>query len=217
MPHLHCTMNSDLASRLKLTPVLPVVVIDDAASAIPLAEALLAGGIDAIEITLRTPAALDAIRAVSNQIPKMTVAAGTVLSAEDLQRAQDAGAQFAVSPGATPALLSAAQDSRIPLLPGVATASDIMLGLEFGLEFFKFFPAATSGGIEMLKAFAGPFASLRFCPTGGINLQNASAYLALENVVCVGGSWVTPASLIEHKDWKGIERLAKQAAAALRQ
>lgn len=209
-------MNSDLAARLKHTPVLPVVVIDDAASAVPLAEALLSGGIDAIEITLRTPAALDAIRQVSARLPQMSVAAGTVLSAEDLQRAQDGGAQFAVSPGATPALFNAAAKSRLPLLPGVATASDIMTGLEHGIGFFKFFPAATSGGVEALKAFAGPFASLRFCPTGGINLQNAVAYLAVENVVCVGGSWVAPASLIKQKDWRGIENLARQAIETLK-
>lgn len=209
-------MNSDLASRLKHTPVLPVVVIDDAASAVPLAEALLAGGISAIEITLRTSAALDAIRQVSARLPQMRMAAGTVLSADDLRRAHDAGAQFAVSPGMTPALLTAAKNSSIPLLPGVATASDIMLGLEYGLQFFKFFPAATSGGMEALKAFAGPFASLRFCPTGGINLQNAAAYLALENVVCIGGSWVAPASLIKQKDWRGIEALAKQAIDTLK-
>jgi len=209
-------MNAHLASRLALAPVLPVVTIEDASAAVPLAEALLAGGINAIEITLRTRSALSAIEDVAAKLPRMLVAAGTVLSPDDLQRSQDAGAQFAVSPGATSALLTAGKNSSIPLLPGVATASDIMLGLEHGIEFFKFFPAESSGGVASLKAFAGPFSNLRFCPTGGISLKNASSYLALENVVCVGGSWVAPSTLIKQKAWKDIETLAKQAVEMLK-
>jgi 2-dehydro-3-deoxyphosphogluconate aldolase/(4S)-4-hydroxy-2-oxoglutarate aldolase len=205
-------MSTSLHAVLASTPVLPVVVIDDAAHATPLAQALLRGGIDAIEITLRTSAALDAIRAIAQEVPKMRVGVGTVLTARDLDASAKAGATFAVSPGATPALLDAARSSPLPLLPGIATTSDIMQGLEFGYSFFKFFPAASSGGVEALKAFGGPFAQARFCPTGGINLQNAPGYLALSNVVCVGGSWLTPAATIRQRDWAAIESLARQAA-----
>jgi 2-dehydro-3-deoxyphosphogluconate aldolase/(4S)-4-hydroxy-2-oxoglutarate aldolase len=207
---------SSLAKLLVRTPVLPVVTIDDANTAVPLARALLRGGVTAIEITLRTAAGLDAIAQVAKHVPDMLVGAGTILSPVDLQACAIAGAVFAVSPGATPSLYAAARSSSIPLLPGISTTSDIMLGLEHGIEFFKFFPAATSGGAEALKAFSGPFAQLRFCPTGGITLGTARSYLALSNVVCVGGSWLTPTAAIQKRDWETIERLAKEAVTALR-
>ena len=203
---------SSLRELLANTTVLPVVTIDDANSAVPLANALLKGGIAAIEITLRTPAALDAMAKVAKQVPNMLVGAGTVLSPKDLAACASAGAAFAVSPGATPTLLAAAKTSSIALLPGISTTSDIMLGLEYGLDFFKFFPAATSGGVDALKAFAGPFSQLRFCPTGGISLQTAPSYLALKNVVCIGGSWITPTSLIQKQDWNAITTLAREAS-----
>lgn len=204
---------SSLRELLANTTVLPVVTIDDADSAVPLANALLKGDIAAIEITLRTSAALDAIARVAKQVPGMLVGAGTVLSPKDLDACASAGAAFAVSPGATPTLLAAAKTSRIALLPGISTTSDIMLGLEYGLDFFKFFPAATSGGVDALKAFAGPFSQLRFCPTGGISLQTAPSYLALKNVACIGGSWITPTALIQKQDWNAITTLAREATA----
>ena len=207
---------SSLATLLARTPVLPVVTVDNAEDAVPLAQSLLRGGIKAIEVTLRTAAGLDAIAQIAKQVPDMLIGAGTVLSPKDLMACAAAGAVFAVSPGATPQLLTAAKSSRIPLLPGVSTTSDIMLGLEHDLQFFKFFPAATSGGVDALKAFSGPFSQLRFCPTGGITLNTAPSYLALKNVVCIGGSWLTPAAAIEKKDWDTIERLAREAVTNLR-
>ena len=201
-----------LVSLLARTPVLPVVIIDSADSAVPLAHALLRGGINAIEITLRTDAALAAITQVAKHVPDMLLGVGTVLTRADLQASADAGARFAVSPGATPALLAAARTSSIPLLPGVATASEIMQALEHGIDFCKLFPASIAGGVDALKSFAGPFPQVRFCPTGGVNLQNAPSYLALTNVVCVGGSWLTPTSAIKQRDWTAIETLATQAA-----
>lgn len=197
---------------LRLTPVLPVVAIDDAASAAPLARALLAGGVRSIEITLRTPAALDAIRAIGEAVPEMVVGAGTVLDEETLAAAIDAGARYALSPGATPRLLKAARQAPIPLIPGIATASELMRGLDLGYRCFKFFPAEQLGGIAALIAFAGPLPQARFCPTGGIGANTASAYLALDNVLCVGGSWVAPGALIKAGDWVAIEALARKAA-----
>jgi 2-dehydro-3-deoxyphosphogluconate aldolase/(4S)-4-hydroxy-2-oxoglutarate aldolase len=208
-------MNS-LVTLLACTPVLPVVTIDNANTAVPLAKALLRGGINAIEVTLRTPTALDAIAQIAKLVPDMLVGAGTVLTPKDLLACAAAGATFAVSPGATLNLLTASKSSSIPLLPGISTTSDIMLGLEHDLQFFKFFPAATSGGVEALKAFAGPFSQLRFCPTGGINLSSAPSYLALKNVVCIGGSWITPSAAIENSNWDTIERLAREAVTTLR-
>jgi 2-dehydro-3-deoxyphosphogluconate aldolase/(4S)-4-hydroxy-2-oxoglutarate aldolase len=205
-----------LVKLLARSPVLPVVTIDDARSATPLAQALLRGGITAIEVTLRTEAGLESIAQIAKQVPDMLVGAGTVLSPKDLLACAAAGAAFAVSPGATSQLLTAAKSSSIPLLPGISTTSDIMQGLEHGIEFFKFFPAATSGGVAALQAFAGPFARLRFCPTGGINLSSAPSYLALKNVVCIGGSWITPTAAIQKNDWDAIERLAREAVTALR-
>lgn len=198
---------------LKLSPVMPVVVIEDAGAAEFLARALLAGGLRTIEITLRTPAGLDAIRAVARTVPELVVGAGTVLSEADLDAAIEAGARYALSPGGTPKLLKAARKRSLPFIPGVATSSEIMRGLDLGYTCFKFFPAEQLGGPAALKAQAGPLPLARFCPTGGITLDKARAYLALDNVLCVGGSWIAPAEKIKAGDWSGIEALAREAAA----
>jgi len=197
---------------LRLSPVMPVVVIDDAANAVPLARALLAGGIKTIEITLRTPAALDAIRAIAQDAPQMIVGAGTVLTADDLTAAIEAGAKYALSPGGTPKLMKAARKAAIPFIPGIATSSEIQRGLERGYRCFKFFPAEQLGGPSALKALAGPFPGVRFCPTGSITREKAPLYLGLDNVLCVGGSWIAPADKIKAGDWAAIEATARQAA-----
>ena len=194
-------------------PVIPVLVIDDADHAVPLAQALLSGGVRTLEVTLRTPAALDAIRRIAGEVEGATVGAGTVLSPADVEAALGAGARFAVSPGLTPDLARAAAGADLPLLPGVATGSEIMRGLELGLTRFKFFPAETSGGAAAVKAFAGPFAQVRFCPTGGITPANAPAYLALDNVACVGGSWLAPPEAVAAGDWARVAALARKASA----
>ena len=198
---------------LRLSPVMPVVVIDDIGHAEPLARVLLASGIKTIEVTLRTPAALDAIRAIAKSAPEMTVGAGTVLTADDLNAAIDAGARYALSPGGTSKLLKAARKASIPFIPGVATSSEIMRGRELGYRCFKFFPAEQLGGVNALKAQAGPLPDTRFCPTGSITPEKAPAYLALDNVLCVGGSWIAPADKIRSGDWAAIEAAANQAAA----
>jgi len=194
-------------------PVMAVVTVESAAAAVDLSRALVAGGCSLIEITMRTPVALDAIRAVAADVPDAIVGAGTVTNGGDFERAVEAGSRFAVSPGATPALLRAAKDGPIPFLPGIASASDLMAGLDEGYRRFKFFPAEAAGGIAALKALGGPFPDVRFCPTGGINLANAGDYLALRNVACVGGSWVAPAKLIADARWDDITELARGAAA----
>ena len=204
-----------LEQMLALSPVMPVVTIADAASAPLLARALLAGGIGAIEITLRTPAALEAIRRVAGEVPQMALGAGTILSVADAFAAADAGAHFLVSPGLTPALAQAARDCPAPLLPGVATASEAMAAREFGFRLLKLFPAEAAGGRALLKSLAGPLPDLRFCPTGGISLETAPDYLALGNVICVGGSWIAPDAAIAAGDWAGITARAR-AVAALR-
>ena len=197
-------------------PVIPVLAIERAGDAVPLARALLAGGLRTLEVTLRTPAALDAIRRIAGEVQGAIVGAGTVLSPTDMEAARTAGARFAVSPGLTPAVARAAEAEGLPLLPGVATASEIMRALELGLTRLKFFPAETSGGPAAVKAFAGPFARARFCPTGGVTLANARGYLALPNVACVGGSWLAPADAVASGDWARIEALAREAAALAR-
>lgn len=207
------TRQTALESTLQLAPVVPVVVIHELAHAVPLARALVAGGTPAIEVTLRTPVALDAIRAIAAEVEGAHVGAGTVLTARDLEATARAGARFAVSPGATPALLDAADDSDTPLLPGAATASEVMTLLERGYTLQKCFPAAALGGLAMLRSWAGPLPAARFCPTGGIRVANAGDYLALPNVICVGGSWLAPRDLVEAGDWDGIRALAKAAAA----
>jgi len=193
-------------------PVMPVVVIDDPAKAVPMARALVAGGIRAIEITLRTPRALEAVRAIAAEVPEAIPGVGTVLNAADLAAAADAGARFAISPGATPALLAAAQATALPYIPAVATASELMAAMEAGCSVCKFFPAAQAGGVEALKALFGPFPAARFCPTGGIDAASAPAYLALPNVVCVGGSWIVPRAALDGGDFATIERLARAAS-----
>jgi len=204
-------LNITAETALSATPVLPVVVIHDASAAEPLARALLAGGLGAVEITLRTEAALEAIRIVAKAVPEMLVGAGTVLSEADLDAATEAGARFALSPGATPKLLKAARDAAIPFIPGTATSSEVMRGLDLGYRCFKFFPAEQLGGAAGVKALAGPLPQARFCPTGGITAAQAPAYLALDNVLCVGGSWITPAEKINACDWDAITALARRA------
>lgn len=192
---------------MRTAPVIPVIVIDDAAHAVPVAQALVAGGLRVLEVTLRTPAALDCIRAM-REVEGAIVGAGTVLNPADLDAAIGAGAEFIVSPGLTESLGRAAVMSGVPFLPGVANAGDIMRGLDLGLSHFKFFPAATSGGIPALKALSGPFGQARFCPTGGVTLQTAPDWLALDSVLCVGGSWLVPAG---PPDPAAIEAAAAQA------
>ncbi|WP_020560986.1 bifunctional 4-hydroxy-2-oxoglutarate aldolase/2-dehydro-3-deoxy-phosphogluconate aldolase [Thiofilum flexile] len=196
----------------KLAPVIPVIVVEQLSDAQPLAQALVKGGLPALEITLRTPCALDAIRAMS-EVEGGVVGAGTLLTPKDVKAAKAAGAKFGVSPGITEALVKAAQDEGLPLLPGAATASEVMFLLEQGYSTLKFFPAEAAGGIPMLKSWFGPLPAASFCPTGGITLQTAPQYLALPNVLCVGGSWLAPKDLMARHDWAGIETLAAQAAA----
>ena len=200
---------SRIARIMQTSPVIPVLVVDDAGHAGPLARALSAGGLKVLEVTLRTPAALDAIRRMSAEAPDAIVGAGTVVNADDLKRAVDAGARFIVSPGLTPGLARAAEAADVPLLPGVATCGEIMGGLDLGLDPLKLFPAENVGGAAALKSIAGPFAKVRFCPTGGITPHNAPAYLALSNVLCVGGSWVAPKAAVTSGDWQAIETLAR--------
>ena len=199
-------------STLRLAPVVPVVIIEDASKAVGMARALVAGGVPTIEVTLRTPAALDAVRAIAAEVEGAFVGVGTVLSVRDLEAAYKAGAKFAVSPGSSPRLLDAADDHDLPLLPGAATSSEAMNLLERGYRYQKFFPAVPAGGSKLIGAWASPLPQIRFCPTGGISLANAPEFLALPNVVCVGGSWLTPANLLAASDWAGIEALAREAS-----
>lgn len=194
-------------------PVVPVVVIEDAADAVPLARALVAGGLPMIEVTLRTPAALDAIRAIADGVPEAVVGAGTVVSAAGVANAAGAGARFLVSPGWTEGLLDAMRGSGVPFLPGVSTASEVLALLERGVTDLKFFPAQAAGGAPYLKSLAGPLPQARFCPTGGISLASAPAYLALPNVACVGGTWMLPPDALAARDWARVESLARRAAA----
>lgn len=194
-------------------PVIPVLTIERLQDAAPLARALVDGGLRPLEITLRTACALDAIAVIAKEVPEAIVGAGTVLNAEDFDRAAHAGARFVVSPGLTDPLIDAARSSRLPFLPGVVTAGEIMRGLDAGLHHFKFFPAETSGGAGALRALYGPFAQCRFCPTGGVSAATAQAWLDLPNVLCVGGAWVAPASAIAAGDWAAITALARAAAA----
>ncbi|MDF1873384.1 bifunctional 4-hydroxy-2-oxoglutarate aldolase/2-dehydro-3-deoxy-phosphogluconate aldolase [Vannielia sp.] len=195
-----------------LAPVVPVLVVDDAAHAAPLARALVAGGLPALEVTLRTPAALDVIREMA-QVEGGVVGAGTLLTPADVKAAKAAGATFGVSPGATDTLLQACEDEGLPLLPGAATASEAMRLFERGYRVMKFFPAEASGGAPALKGIGAPIPQISFCPTGGVSIKNAMDYLSLPNVICVGGSWVAPKTLVETGDWEGITALAKEAAA----
>lgn len=196
---------------LNAGPVMPVMVIKNLEDAVPLAQALTEGGIKVLEITLRTPIALDAIKLISEQVKDAIVGVGTVTTPKQLQAAENAGAVFAISPGLTPTLLNAAANSNIALIPGISTISELMLGMEYGLDHFKFFPAAAAGGVNMLKGIAGPIPSVTFCPTGGISASNYNEYLSLPNVACVGGSWLAPDDAVAAKDWPRITELAKTA------
>lgn len=197
-------------------PVIPVIVLQRVADAVPLAEALLAGGVKVLEVTLRTPVALQCIEAIARALPEALVGAGTVRSAGDAQMARDAGSHFAVSPGYTREVGDACRRIGLPLLPGVATASEVMAASADGLGFLKFFPAVQAGGIPMLKALAGPFPDIAFCPTGGISLDTAPQFLALPNVKVCGGSWLTPADAVAAQDWTRISRLAREAQSLAR-
>ncbi|BBU56387.1 bifunctional 4-hydroxy-2-oxoglutarate aldolase/2-dehydro-3-deoxy-phosphogluconate aldolase [Mameliella alba] len=196
----------------RLAPVIPVLVVDDVATARPLAEALVAGGLPVLEVTLRTPVALDAIREMA-QVEGGIVGAGTLLTPQDVAAAKEAGAKFGVSPGATDRLLQACEDADLPLLPGAATSSEAMRLLERGYSVQKFFPAEANGGVPALKSIGAPIPQVRFCPTGGVSPSNAPDYLALSNTLCVGGSWVAPKDAVAKGDWARIEDLAREAAA----
>ena len=198
---------------MALCPVIPVLTIERAADAVPLARALVAGGLRVLEITLRTPAAIAAIERIAAEVPEAVTGAGTVLNAADWARAEAAGASFIVSPGLTDPLIQIASASALAFLPGVATAGELMRGLDAGLTSFKFFPAETSGGAPALKALHGPFPNVHFCPTGGISAKSAPDYLNLPNVVCVGGGWVAPNDAVAAEDWTRITELARAAAA----
>lgn len=204
-----------MAGILRVSPVIPVVVIEDADDAVPLAQALVAGGVKVIEITLRSAAAFDAVRAVTAAVHDIVVGVGTVTRPEEFAAAAEAGARFVVSPGVTDRLLAAAEDTGLNYLPGVMTPSEVIRAREAGLTDLKLFPAEAAGGIPLLRAFAGPFADVTFCPTGGITEETAPAYLALPNVGCIGGSWLTPKAAVDAEDWPAITALAR-AAASLR-
>ena len=201
-----------LISLLGGQPVIPVLSIADARQAVPLARALAKGGLRAIEITLRTADALEAIRRVAGEVEEAVVGAGTILDPAQYNAAAAAGSRFIVSPGITKELLKASADSEVPFLPGAITPGEIMAARQAGMSFLKFFPAEQAGGSAFLKALASPLADVRFCPTGGIGAANAGDYLGLPNVICVGGSWVAPDDLVRHGDWGGIEALARKAA-----
>lgn len=192
-------------------PIVPVLVIHDVAHARPLAEALVAGGLPALEVTLRTPVALEAIRIMA-EVPGGIVGAGTLVTPDDVRAAREAGALFGVSPGSTPRLLDACEAEDLPTLPGAATATEAMMLLERGYDMLKFFPAKASGGAPALKGIGAPLPQITFCPTGGVSTKNASSYLSLSNVLCAGGSWVAPVDLMEAGDWSGIEALAREAS-----
>lgn len=191
--------------------VIPVVEVNNLADAIPMAQAIIDGGIGVLEVTLRTSVALDVIRLLSEKFPDAIIGAGTIINAQQLQQAIFAGAKFAISPGLTAELLAAGKAAAIPLIPGIATSSELMQGIAYGYNHFKFFPAETSGGIKALASFYGPFSQVRFCPTGGITPNNAKAYLSLPNVDCVGGSWLTTKQLITDKNWLRITELSAAA------
>ncbi|WP_028033192.1 2-dehydro-3-deoxy-phosphogluconate aldolase [Chelativorans sp. J32] len=200
-----------LLEILTAQPVIPVLKIDRLSDAVPLARALAKGGLPAIEITLRTPDAIDAIRLVVDEVPEAIVGAGTILTKKDFTKAEEAGASFIVSPGTTEDLLDAAEDSHVPFLPGAVTPSEIMALREEGYRVLKFFPAEQAGGAAFLKSLASPLADMRFCPTGGISPQNAGDYLSLPNIVCVGGSWIAPDAELKAGNWAAIEELSRQA------
>ncbi len=198
---------------LQISPIVPVVVVEDLKDAVPLAQSLVEGGIPIIEVTLRSNCALEAIELIAKNVPKMRVGAGTILNSNQLEQAQNRGAEFLISPGLTPSLLEYAKKKDMPLIPGVSSSSEVMQALELGYNALKFFPAEYCGGAKLLNAFNGPFKGVQFCPTGGISVDNMHAYLKLENVLCVGGSWLTPKNLVQNKEWDKIVEICKQALA----
>ncbi len=198
---------------MRIGPVIPVIVIDELAQAVPLARALVAGGVRVLEVTLRTAPALEAIRLIARDVPDAIVGVGTLTRPQDFKDALDAGAQFGVSPGLTPAMIQAAHETKLPLLPGVMTPSDVIAARLAGFSELKLFPAQQAGGIGMLKALGGPFPDVTFCPTGGVSAENAPDFLALPNVACVGGSWLAPKAAVNAGDWDRITALAKEASA----
>ncbi len=211
------TWKYNVADIFATSPIVPVLVIHDIDHAIPLAKALIAGGISVLEVTLRTPVALDVIRLIATELPDAMIGAGTVTNAQQLQQVTDAGAKFAISPGMTAELLSAGQAGTIPLIPGISSTSDLMKGKDAGYTHLKFFPAEAVGGVKAIKSIAGPFPDMIFCPTGGISPANYLDYLALPNIPCVGGSWVAPDELVKNGDWDGITELARVAVSGAKQ
>ncbi|MGL2391720.1 bifunctional 4-hydroxy-2-oxoglutarate aldolase/2-dehydro-3-deoxy-phosphogluconate aldolase [Helicobacter pylori] len=198
---------------LQISPIVPVVVIENIKDAVPLAQSLIEGGIPIIEVTLRSSCALEAIELIAKNVPKMRVGAGTILNLTQLEQAQNRGAEFLISPGLTIKLLEHAKKKDMPLIPGVSSSSEVMQALEWGYNALKFFPAEYCGGVKLLNAFNGPFKGVKFCPTGGISADNMRSYLDLENVLCVGGSWLTPKNLIQNKEWDKITEICKRALA----
>ncbi|AFI06670.1 bifunctional 4-hydroxy-2-oxoglutarate aldolase/2-dehydro-3-deoxy-phosphogluconate aldolase [Helicobacter cetorum] len=206
-------MQNKIREFLQISPIVPVVVIESLEDAVPLAQSLIGGGIKIIEVTLRSSCALESIELIAKSVPDMCVGAGTILNTTQLEQAKSRGAEFFISPGLTPTLLEYAKKKDIPLIPGVSSSSEVMQALEFDYNTLKFFPAENIGGAKLLNAFNGPFKEVKFCPTGGVSLNNMHTYLNLENVLCVGGSWLTPKDLVKSKEWDKIIEICKQALA----
>ncbi len=206
-------MQDKIIEVLQISPIVPVVVIENIKDAVPLAQSLIEGGISIIEVTLRSSCALEAIELIAKNVPKMRVGAGTILNLTQLEQAQNRGAEFLISPGLTIKLLEHAKKKDMPLIPGVSSSSEVMQALELGYSALKFFPAEYCGGVKLLNAFNGPFKGVKFCPTGGISADSMRSYLNLENVLCVGGSWLTPKNLIQNKEWDKITEICKRALA----
>ncbi|GAA6891304.1 bifunctional 4-hydroxy-2-oxoglutarate aldolase/2-dehydro-3-deoxy-phosphogluconate aldolase [Helicobacter pylori] len=206
-------MQDKIIEVLQISPIVPVVVIENIKDAVPLAQSLVEGGIHIIEVTLRSSCALEAIELIAKNVPKMRMGAGTILNPTQLEQAQNRGAEFLISPGLTIKLLEHAKKKDMPLIPGVSSSSEVMQALELGYNALKFFPAEYCGGVKLLNAFNGPFKGVKFCPTGGISADNMHSYLNLENVLCVGGSWLTPKNLIQNKEWDKITEICKRSLA----
>ncbi|WP_120936565.1 bifunctional 4-hydroxy-2-oxoglutarate aldolase/2-dehydro-3-deoxy-phosphogluconate aldolase [Helicobacter pylori] len=206
-------MQDKIIEVLQISPIVPVVVIENIKDAVPLAQSLVEGGIHIIEVTLRSSCALEAIELIAKNVPKMRVGVGTILNPTQLEQAQNRGAEFLISPGLTIKLLEYAKKKDMPLIPGVSSSSEVMQALELGYSALKFFPAEYCGGVKLLNAFNGPFKGVKFCPTGGISADNMHSYLNLENVLCVGGSWLTPKNLIQNKEWDKITEICKRSLA----
>ncbi|GHQ85050.1 ketohydroxyglutarate aldolase [Helicobacter pylori] len=206
-------MQDKIIEVLQISPIVPVVVVEDIKDAVPLAQSLIEGGIQIIEVTLRSSCALEAIELIAKNVPKMCVGVGTILNPTQLEQAQNRGAEFLISPGLTIKLLEYAKKKDMPLIPGVSSSSEVMQALELGYSALKFFPAEYCGGVKLLNAFNGPFKGVKFCPTGGISADNMHSYLNLENVLCVGGSWLTPKNLIQNKEWDKITEICKRSLA----